>query len=96
MAVLDRAEARKHRASKHAGRLHVTPCGLGVYGNGGLSSHQNHCRECLTLDGAYLSESIRRGIFLNLQDCPPTDRLAAYAEWKRQEGARLLSEMDAR
>jgi hypothetical protein len=88
MAVLDRAEARKHRASKHAGRLHVTPCGLGVYGNGGLSSHQNHC--------LYLSESIRRGIFLNLQDCPPTDRLAAYAEWKRQEGARLLSEMDAR
>lgn len=94
------AGQRRARASRHATRPHTMPCGKVVFGNGGPAGHQNRCRECLTLQGAYLSAWTREGILANVYDFAggtarfPEALREAYREWQRTEGDRLLAELD--
>lgn len=90
-----RMDSSTARFRRHADRTQTMPCGRVVHGNGGPASHQNRCQECLAKKGAYLPDWVRRGIFLNMSGAEPVERLAAYAEWQRQEGDRLLTEMAA-
>lgn len=75
------------------------PCGKVVFGNGGPAGHQNRCRECLTLQGAYMSTWIQQGIFANVYEfAGGTDRFAevlrgTYRERQHTEGDRRLAEL---
>lgn len=93
------ARQRRDRACRHASRSHTMPCGKVVFGNGGPAGHQNRCRQCLTLEGAYMPTWIQQGIFANVYEyAGGTERFSealreTYREWKRTEGDRLLAEL---
>jgi hypothetical protein len=82
---------RPEEQTEPAPETRTAPCGELVQD---VAAHQNGCRACLTSIGAYMPPAIRELIADSMWSATGAQRMAALGAWRRQEGDRLLAELD--